>query len=165
MTHIEQAIKEAKRDYMREPQRWSWNVNGLEAWIISKGTVYIAVIGERDFFTVSKYRWYIKDGYAITSIGGKRIKMHHLILGKPPHGMVVDHRNRERMDNRRANLRTIMQRGNAKNMMGAGVRKHGKGWEAAICHDYKQIYLGTFPTKAEARAAYMAAKQTQLEAI
>lgn len=79
--------------------------------------------------------------------------------------MVVDHINRERMDNRRLNLRTIMGRDNQKNTVGAGVRRHGKGWEASICHNYRQIYLGTFPTEAEAKAAYQGAKNAQLNAI
>ncbi len=112
-----------------------------------------------------KYRWYIKDGYAVTSLGGKRVKMHHLIVGKAPVGKVIDHFDRNRMNNRRANLRTITQSGNAKNMVGSGIRKRGKTWEATVCHDYKQIYLGTFPTEAAAKAAYLAAKNTQLESI
>lgn len=82
---MEQAIREAgKRDYMRRPQEWTWNVNGLECWISSKDVVHICVIDDNDLRLVSKYRWYVKNGYAVTSIAGRRVKMHHLIAGKPP---------------------------------------------------------------------------------
>lgn len=124
--------------------------------------MFFVRVDAKDLYKVSKHGWYYKDGYAVTSIKRKRVRMHHLIMGKPTKGYQIDHINRDRMDNRRSNLRFVTDAENAKNNIGKGYRKHGKGWEASICHNYKQIYLGTFHTEEEAKTAYQRAKIAQL---
>lgn len=65
---------------------------------------------------IDRTRWSLqKRGYAIGYIDGENILMHHLIFGKPPKGKVVDHINRNKLDNRRCNLRFVPQRINAIN--------------------------------------------------
>ena len=161
---IPEFIEKAKRDYMREPQEWRLShyesVGGYYAYIPYQRALFTARVDAGDLETVSKYRWYLKDGYAVTSMAGKRVKMHHLILGKPPKGQEVDHENKDRLDNRRSNLRFLTRQQNAKNRsVGKGYRQKGKRWEAYIQSNGKQIYLGMFDTEAQAEEAYLEAKK------
>lgn len=167
-TIIEKAIPTSKRDFMRRPQTWYPHPNeeGMSlAFIQFKGEECGVLVDYNDLPKVMVYRWYLQNGYAVTSIAGKRVKMHHLIMGKPPKGMEYDHENRFRLDNTRSNLRLVSHAANAKNVLGKGYRKRGNKWVATICTDYKQIHLGTFDTEHEAKAVYQRAKSAQLEAI
>lgn len=68
------------------------------------------LIDKDDFEKVSRYTWYLnQNGYAYS---GSSIKAHHVVKGKPPEGMVTDHINRNRLDNRRNNLRHVTQQEN-----------------------------------------------------
>jgi hypothetical protein len=68
-------------------------------------------------------KWYRNDmGYAVRRVrttDGKKvtIRLHRLVVTAPP-GMVVDHINRKKLDNRRLNLRVVTQRENAQNGLG-----------------------------------------------
>jgi len=78
----------------------------------------------------------------------------------PTHGL--DHINRDRGDNRIANLREATQAQNHQNR--SGVRGFSRSaakserWVAQICVNKKTVNLGSFATQEEARAAYAAAK-------
>lgn len=87
--------------------------------------------------------------------------LHHLIIGKPEKGFVTDHINRNRLDNRRENLRHVPFAMNIQNAKGQpnlsgykGVAKSGKRWRAYIKPLGKQLHLGSFATKEEAAKAY-----------
>jgi hypothetical protein len=129
--------------------------------IILKNNIVIIVDNE-DFENLKNYRWYLdSDGYPQTWIGNKRIKMHHLIC-PIREGLEVDHRNQNKCDNRRENLRlvTISQnRANrdlqCNNKTGfKGVDIHKGRWRAQIKFNKKKIHIGYFPTKEEAARAY-----------
>ncbi|MDT4872900.1 AP2 domain protein [compost metagenome] len=91
-----------------------------------------------------------------------------LVLGREKGGG-VDHRDGNKLDNRRGNLRQATQGQNAKNTRLArnntsgfkGVSRTAEGrWRARITVDRKEIRLGVFGTPEEAAAAYdKAAKQ------
>jgi len=93
----------------------------------------------------------------------KHTKMHQLIMGKPPRGMVIDHKNGDKKDNRRANLRFATRQENAMNhskydnntsgYIGAYLHKPSGGWMSKIGHKNKLIHLGTFKTAEEAARA------------
>lgn len=76
------------------------------------------IVDDDDLEWLSKYRWYLAEGYPYTSHrtpeGVKPISMHRLIM-QPPKGMVVDHINRIRTDARRSNLRVVTSSENNKN--------------------------------------------------
>lgn len=109
-----------KRDYMRKPQEWILghyaDNNYNYAHILSKGKLFTVWVSLIDIEKVKSYRWYLKDGYAVTSIGYKKIKMHHLLLGKPIRGKEIDHINRNRLDNRKSNLRFVSSSVNGQNI-------------------------------------------------
>lgn len=151
MQHIKLAI-EQKRDYMRKPQNWL-NVASDESitTIESKSKTYHVKISPEDFEKVGKYRWYItQNGYAITSIKYKRTRMHHLIMGKPPKGKQTDHIDRNRLNNKRSNLRFVSSLQNGQNSTGVGIRQRGNSWEGNLCFNYRKYFKGGFKTKDEA---------------
>lgn len=77
----------------------------------------------------------------------------------------IDHVNGDRSDNRLYNLRCASYKENGRNKQLSRTKLHAyKGvyakknrWQASICVDRKQIYLGLFVSPEEARAAYEAA--------
>ena len=111
-----------------------------------------------------------KDGYYRAHV--RRTKnsnmttkcLHQLILGDAPDGMVVDHINRDRGDNRRANLRFVTVVENAQNrtlqknslsgFRGVSYHIRDRKWKAH-CHGK---YLGYYATKEEAAAVAKAAR-------
>jgi hypothetical protein len=134
-------------------------------------------VDDADFALVSAYTWWLDSrGYAITSVtvgkrlvmGNKyqrRVYMHRLILSAPT-GMQVDHIDHVPLNNTRANLRLATRSQNQANRQPKpgssgvkGVTFHKKmgRWQAAIKCQGKDHYLGVFPTKEEAGAAYAAA--------
>lgn len=118
--------------------------------ITSKGLDYGVLVDHLDLKDLLQHRWHLTEkGYAIAWINNKRTKMHHFIMGKPKTGLEVDHINRNRLDNRRQNLRFVPRGVNAHNTAPIGVRKHGKRWEANICLNYKK-YFKSFSTQKEA---------------
>ena len=73
----------------------------------------IALVSKQDIRSVLEYKWYLgKTGYPVTygtvdeTIKfGKPIAMHQFLSGPLMYGYVVDHINRNKLDNRRENLR------------------------------------------------------------
>jgi hypothetical protein len=110
-----------------------------------------------------------KLGYAVhkssRSVGGVRtqhaVSLHRLIVGAG-HGLFVDHKNRDILDNRRCNLRTCTKAENNRNAVRAvtnetgyrGVKRKGNRYEAQITVDYRKVSLGHFGTAKEAAEAY-----------
>ena len=85
--------------------------------------------------------------------------MHQLLVGDIEKGMVVDHINGDKLDNRKANLRVCTKSENQVNRRVAkgrcgylGVAKHYGKFQARIRRNKKRIYLGRFDTAEEAAA-------------
>ena len=121
-----------------------------------------ALIDSSDLHIVSQHNWRISTkGYAVTSVQGSQTQMHRLLL-QPPPDMQVDHINRNRLDNRRQNLRVVthqqncMNRGalSASGIKGVGYHRQQGVWQAYIAMDGKQRYLGKYRTALEAAKAY-----------
>lgn len=81
-------------------------------------------IVDDDLADLANHFWTLMDGYAITSIGGKRVLMHHLVVGRMQ-GMDVSHENTNRLDNRRNNLKVCSRSVNMLNPAD-GPRKSNK---------------------------------------
>jgi hypothetical protein len=132
---------------------------------LTKG--YVALVDDADYDRVKAFKWHArvwlrKDGskriYAATG-RAPVIYLHQLIMDAKR----ADHRNRDGLDNRRANLRLATQSLNCANSPTArgasgylGVKQHtySKGFFARIGVNYQRFHLGTFTTAEEAALAY-----------
>lgn len=129
-----------------------------------------AVIDEEDYSLVSAYKWHLNSqGYAKSDWWeGKdrfHVLMHRLII-QCPKGMIVDHINGNRLDNRKSNLRvcTLLENARARRKFSGssrykGVSKLRKRWRAQIRAYGVDRHLGVFATEEEAALAYNAAAQ------
>lgn len=131
-----------------------------------------ALVDAADFAWLSQWTWRLgSEGYAVRSetAGGRKrtVYMHRELAATAP-GTVVDHVNRNRLDNRRSNLRraTVGQnnangRDRPRRSPHRGVYWHsGAGrWVAQISVEGKNRHLGLFDSDAAAAAAYEAARE------
>jgi len=100
------------------------------------------------------------NGYKAVIINKKKHNIHRLIWilhhGKAP--AMIDHINRNRLDNRISNLRLADASLNSMNRVGKGwVFTKGK-YKARITVNKKVISLGVYSSKEEARQVYLEAK-------
>lgn len=119
--------------------------------------------------------WVNGNGYVQSAFTrhGKRqfVQLHRLLVDAP----MVDHINRNRLDNRRANLRTAsyslnsfnrrMQLNNTSGYRGVWWHKEAKCWTARIQENGTKRYLGWFATAEEASTAFEAAYQQRMVAL
>lgn len=120
------------------------------------------IIDTEDLYLFGKYRWFLSNSngmYARTNLPGtnKQIRMHNLLFQE---GTLVDHINRNSLDNRRTNLRKATSEINNLNVkprsssgyLGVYVRNNRKQvkYEAKIYHRGKRIQFGVFEDPKEA---------------
>jgi hypothetical protein len=107
-------------------------------------------------------------GYSKIAINKKSYCAHRLawlLHYKEPPKHQIDHIDRDRLNNKISNLRDVTSSINnrnkaltSRNTTGyIGVRKKGNSYEAGITLNHRTIYLGSFPTAAEASMAYLSA--------
>ena len=125
-----------------------------------------ATVDVADAHLVDEFNWHLKHGYA--SRNQKRpdgpghyfMPMHRQILGlEPGDGWTVDHLDRDRLNNRRVNLRKCTKAENAQNRPSHGGRSkyRGVGWNEArglwVAYggtNRERTYLGAFEDEDEA---------------
>ena|SRR5215471_428949 len=133
-----------------------------------------ALIDADNVELVNQWRWCLDaDGYAIRgdhrAVRPTTVKLHRALLGLTPADRLdVDHINRDRLDNRLANLRVVPKGANAQNMTskpGSASRYRGvtwskstRRWQAQLFVDGKQTFLGCFDDEDEAGAAVREAR-------
>lgn len=83
-----------------------------------------ALIDDSDAELVLSRRWHLdSQGYpSCRGRGGKGGRLHELLLGRAPRGLVTDHRNGDKLDNRRENLRRVTQAVNCQNLAARSAR-------------------------------------------
>jgi hypothetical protein len=128
-----------------------------------------ALIDEEDYVKVGPYKWCYSssNGYAVSRRrvdGVKEVLLMHRLVHDTPKGLITDHINHDKLDNRRENLRTCTRHENNRNMPLRSNNKSGyKGvywhaargkWQANIRHCGEEFYLGLFTDKHEAAEAY-----------
>ena len=111
----------------------------------------------------NKNKYYAIRGQIIDHDCIKLVSLHRLIMDAPK-GVLVDHRNGDSLDNRRANLRLATRAQNCCNVRkrkntssrfkGVSFRKNRGKWAAYIGVAGKRISLGYFDSEIEAAKAY-----------
>lgn len=124
-----------------------------------------AIVDEADADLMGRHRWYTTPwGYAATKVGGKHVFMHRML--SDPAAPEIDHANRDKLDNRRSNLRTATRQENSCNavkpigMSGyRGVRTVGNAglWRAMIKAKGEVLDLGYYEDVERAARVYDAA--------
>lgn len=128
-----------------------------------------SIIDREDLARVSQFTWravkQCRTWYAVTRVGRKEIKLHRFIMKVAPDA-VIDHRNRDGLDNRKENLRPCTRGQNRCNAIGwpetrrskyKGLSLNKGRWQARIKINRRTICLGTYADEVEAAKAYDAA--------
>jgi hypothetical protein len=126
----------------------------------------VTLVDDEDFDFLSQWNWMRHTAgyaYAWEPALKKLVYMHRVILNPPPH-LHVDHINRDRLDNRRSNLRPATR---VENMMNSEIRREGTSkyrgvswdaergkWFASIRINKRSKNLGRYSSESEAAEAY-----------
>ena len=103
--------------------------------------------------------WHLSDtGYAVrrNKSEGGTVRLHRLVVDAPE-GMVVDHLNGDKLDNRASNLRVCTQAENTRNRKDTIGYCWDKSRQKFIVH-YRKKFYGRYDTEQEAKRAYQLAK-------
>lgn len=138
---------------------------------LSKGK--FALVDDEDYDFLMQWKWCVNSfGYAVRSIGYKKpngkwscktVQMHRVVMNTPD-GMDTDHRDTDKLNNQRNNLRICTR---AQNKMNTNLRAGGtsgykgvtwskqKGkWQGYIILQGEKANLGHFACKVDAAKAY-----------
>ena len=145
----------------------------------------VALVDDEDFEWLNQWKWFAyasktrKVFYAarqLPRVNGKQFTfyMHHEIIGRPPKGFEVDHRNGRGTDNQRHNLRHVTRRQNCQNRKnvissskypGVSWYERGKKWQVHIVINGTNKYLGRFVDEEKAFEVYCQAVEAIGEEI
>lgn len=126
-----------------------------------------AIVDDADYPRLSGRSWCLTNGYPsrrkTVSTNRSKIEYLHREIMQPPEGLVVDHINGDKLDNRRSNLRICTQ---AQNMVNWDNRRGSSAyrgvswdgvrncWKAQIQVNGKNSFIGRYKTESAAASAY-----------
>lgn len=116
------------------------------------------------------YSWFVdSQGYCAAHHERKgTVRIHRVLMGFPP--FAIDHIDRNRLNNRRSNLRVCTNAQNQANRValphssrfkGVTLQRRTGRYEAQIVSKGRKIHLGTFATEEDAAKAYDAAARNE----
>ncbi|MGB7582952.1 MAG: AP2 domain-containing protein [Sedimentisphaerales bacterium] len=131
------------------------------------------ILDQQDYYRLGNFKWWLKGfktkcyAFRTSKLGPMKtrfVSLHREIMN-PPKGLVVDHRNGDGLDNRRANLRLATHSQNMINrpktkskttskFVGVNFDKSRNKWAAKIHYENKKIWLGRFDSEIDAAKAY-----------
>lgn len=124
--------------------------------------VAYAIIDIEDMDKCRQHHWSaVAKGRTIYVRSSKLLYLHHLILGYPPEGMGIDHKDMEGLNNRRNNLRFCTNgqnkanrtagKNNTSGYKGVAWDKRSGKWQVQVGNSF---YVGTYANIIEAAIAY-----------
>lgn len=118
----------------------------------SKGVEFL--VDAEDIESVIKHSWCCHNGYIISRINNKIVRLQRFLLDAPTE-LVVDHANHNPLDNRKSNLRLCTQTDNNRNTRlsknnssgyhGIRITSSGK-FNVRITVNLQEIHIGNFET-------------------
>ncbi|MEK6879603.1 MAG: HNH endonuclease [Nanoarchaeota archaeon] len=149
----------------QEPNLIYFEDNIAKIQIKYKNRIFYGIIDKEDYEKIKSYKWYYnKTGGYIRSQKKengilKRYMIHNIIL-KPKKNLIIDHIDRNPLNNRKKNLRYATYSQNISNSKiainnttgykGLFFNKKNQKWTASIWLHYTQIFLGSFKDKKDA---------------
>ena len=136
----------------------------MAAILLIKGREVLVDDDRETLMLLAQFNWnFISGGYAVTTFRQfpkvpRTVGMHRLVMGDIDSPLVVDHINRNPLDNRRQNLRICTRSTNAKNTKNRpncsskhrGVSRRGERWQVVVRCNGALKWLGTFDTEQQA---------------
>lgn len=129
-----------------------------------------ADLGQFNWCAVANKRWFYAARHEGPRGNNRRIYLHQEVarrMGVAKEGFEVDHRDGNRLNCRRANLRvathaencrnTALRRDNTSGVRGVSWHRRDKRWSAQISINGKWNFLGEYRELADAKAAYASA--------
>ena len=127
----------------------------------------VALVDAEDYEQLSQYKWctqkYSDTFYAKRCENNKLVFMHRQILKAPEH-LCCDHKNHNKLDNRKCNLRLCTAAQNSYNRRplpnctskykGVTWDRKARKWQAEIKHRNRSIHIGYFEYEQDAAIAY-----------
>jgi hypothetical protein len=136
-----------------------------------------AIVDAEDYEKISKYEWHFYENqsggrYAVRLGGWKNIFMHREIMNAPPFssaqgrsGKIVDHIDRNGLNNTKKNLRFVTRAENSRNCRktnrptsskyrGVSWYNRRKRWRVQIRYNGMRKHLGFFKNEEDAARAY-----------
>jgi hypothetical protein len=122
------------------------------------------LVDNEDVLVLNSFNWNTKvKGYVSCKIKGKTVYLHRLLMN-PDEGMVIDHINGIKTDNRKENLRICtaiennrnrkLNSNNTSGFKGVYWNKNKQRYIAQVKINNKKVIAGTFKTLQEAALAY-----------
>ena len=122
------------------------------------------IVDKEDWNRVSQWKWSSQGHYLRINRHNRNIYLHHFLIGMPiDRSLQVDHINRNKLDNRKENLRFVTPQENAlnkKTAKGCYWDKDRGFWVSQIMLE-KQTYLGSFTSENEAHQRYLEANEVR----
>jgi hypothetical protein len=112
-------------------------------------------VDDEDFPLLSRHTWYQNNsGYATTEINRNRILMHRLVFGPVRGKYLVDHKDQNKLNNQKTNLRIASKQENSINCKHRknsktgyrGVRELNGRYQAYTTYNGKQVSFGVYDT-------------------
>lgn len=146
------------------------NINYKEIVLEKNNKKYTMICDEEDYNYLTSLNIYIGgDGYAVTRINGKIKRIHRIIMNIDDPKILVDHINRNILDNRKSNLRFCnkqynefnekpIRKNNTSGFKGVTWDKDNNKWKSSIMINGKNINLGRYLDKNDAVKARLEAE-------
>lgn len=134
----------------------------------------VAIVDKQDLDLLKLGKWYRGGSGRVELVKDHRVTLHRIIGTRMgiPFDSEIDHENRDKLDNRRSNLRPATRAQNNRNRgknkgcvsQYKGVYPNRGKWASSIMIEGKRIWIGRFDNEIEAAKAYDAkAKELHAE--
>lgn len=163
LVRIEHLLSGASRSCLRFKNRIK-EKNGIITIFFHSGQKTLIDKEDYDISKNGKFLFDKSDGYARITVNGKQVRLHREISKRKDKNVILsDHKNNNRLDNRRENLRETTFKNNARNVskqktyatsIYMGVHKIKNRYISQICPDGKRISIGSFIKEIDAAKAY-----------